>query len=177
MYIIVGLGNPGPKYQNTRHNLGQNLVTGYIQQKFSGQFQASPKTDSEIFISPNHHLFAYPTTYMNESGQAVQKLLNYYKISPENLCVIHDDLDLRVGEWKNQFDRGAAGHNGVNSIIEHLGTQAFHRLRLGIDHPADSTPVENYVLQPFSAEEKAIIQQTIGKIYLELDRLIGSSTL
>ena len=105
---------------------------------------------------------------MNNSGVSVKKVADYYKIPPENIYLIHDDLDLGVGEWKLQFNRGPAGHNGVISTIEHLGTQAFWRIRIGIDHPQNGEAafdaVEDYVLRPFTKEEKVIIAETTDKI-------------
>ena len=116
---------------------------------------------------------------MNNSGVSVQKIANFYKIEPQDIYLIHDDLDLPVGGWKLQFDRGPAGHNGVISTIEQLGTQAFWRYRVGIGHPrldddssedgpTNNIPVENYVLQPFTAEEKQKIKTVIDKITQEI---------
>jgi PTH1 family peptidyl-tRNA hydrolase len=107
---------------------------------------------------------------MNESGIALQKVAAFYKISPENIYIIHDDLDLPVGEWRLQFDRGPAGHNGVKSVIENLGTQAFWRIRIGIGKP-EFDNAEEYVLKPFSKEEKVIIRGTIDKILTEIEKL------
>jgi len=148
MNLIIGLGNPGKKYQNTRHNVGQMVAT---------------KCD----------LVKITDKYMNESGIAIQKLVNFYKISPTNLYIIHDDLDLPVGEYRLQFDRGPAGHHGVESIIQHLNTQAFWRIRIGIDHPPSNIPVEDYVLMPFTSEEKKIILATIDKIVAEIQEIMG----
>jgi PTH1 family peptidyl-tRNA hydrolase len=110
---------------------------------------------------------------MNNSGIPLTKITSFYKISPENILVIHDDLDLRVGEYRFQFDRSPAGHNGIKSIVEQLGTQAFWRLRIGIDKPQSSVASgvgdpEDYVLLPFSASQKVIIDQTIDKIHQEI---------
>jgi PTH1 family peptidyl-tRNA hydrolase len=101
---------------------------------------------------------------MNNSGITIQKICQFYKISSQDVYVVHDDLDLPTGESKIQFDRGPAGHNGIKSIIEHLHTQAFHRLRIGIDKPNSPIPTEDYVLQPFSPSEQEIIKQTLDKI-------------
>jgi len=112
---------------------------------------------------------------MNNSGPSVQKVANFYKIEPKDIYLIHDDLDLEIGDWKLQFDRGPAGHNGVISIIENLGTQTFWRIRIGINHPTDLTPVEDYVLKPFLPEEKVIIADTIDKIVgITIPDLIGN---
>jgi PTH1 family peptidyl-tRNA hydrolase len=95
----------------------------------------------------------------------------FYKISPENIYLIHDDLDLPVGEWRLQFDRGPAGHNGVKSTIENLDTQSFWRIRIGIGHPENNLPVEDYVLKPFTADEKKQISALIDTITGEIENL------
>jgi PTH1 family peptidyl-tRNA hydrolase len=148
MKLIIGLGNPGKIYQNTRHNVGQMVI-------------------AKLKPTPGF-VFAKTGKFMNESGFDIQKLVHFYKIDLNDLFVVHDDLDLPVGEYRLQFDRGPAGHHGVESAIQHLGSQAFWRVRIGIGHPIDQTPVEDYVLRPFTAEEKVIIDQTIDKILPEL---------
>lgn len=167
MKLIIGLGNPEKKYQNTRHNLGQNIILKLIEnQKLI--LKNYPKLGAKII--KDKALLAISTEYMNNSGITVQKILNFYKISPQDLYVVHDDLDLPVGEYRIQFDRGPAGHNGIQSIIDHLGTQAFHRIRVGIGHPKvafdakNNIPVEDYVLLPFTKEEKTIIDNLIPEV-------------
>jgi len=110
---------------------------------------------------------------MNLSGTSVRKVADFYKIPPENIYLIHDDLDLPVGEWRLQFDRGPAGHNGVKSVIENLGTQAFWRLRIGIGKP-EFDNAEEYVLKPFSKDEKVLISQTIDKITKEISDILNN---
>lgn len=149
MKLIIGLGNPGKLYQHTRHNVGHLIVDRLPKQKYH------LKTDC----------------FMNESGIFVQKQVHFYKIQLSDLYIIHDDLDLPVGEWRLQFDRGPAGHHGVESIIQHLGTQAFWRIRIGIGHPLENIPIEDYVLRPFSPTEKVIIDQTIDKIITKIPKL------
>ncbi|MFA5895135.1 MAG: aminoacyl-tRNA hydrolase [Candidatus Shapirobacteria bacterium] len=158
MKLYVGLGNPDKKYDQTRHNLGQMIIG-----KLVNSLTNSPKLSAQIY-KDGDTIFAITNEYMNNSGIAVAKIANYYKITPENIYIIHDDLDLEVGDWKAQFDRGAAGHNGVISTIQHLGTQAFNRIRVGIGHPQNNLPVEDYVLLPFNSEEKVLIKETIDKI-------------
>lgn len=148
MKLFIGLGNPDKKYENTRHNVGHLLI-------------------SRLPASKSH---LKSDNYMNESGIFVQKQIHFYKIDPSDLYLIHDDLDLPVGEWRLQFDRGPAGHHGVESVIEHLGTQAFWRIRIGIGKP-EIIPVEKYVLQPFSAEEKKKISEVIDTIIGEIENL------
>lgn len=161
--LLIGLGNPGKKYQNTRHNLGQALVSRYadslkIDLKPSKQFQA---LIGENRVGESKIILALPTTYMNLSGQSVAKISKFYKIEPSNIFIAHDDLDIGVGESKIQFDRGPAGHNGIKSIIDHLSTQAFWRLRIGIGHPQDDFLVEDYVLLPPTKEEKLAINKAV----------------
>jgi len=166
MKLFICLGNPGKKYQHTRHNLGQ-LVVQYLLKNLKITTNNFSKLSAQIADHRNSR-FAILDTYMNESGFPVSKIVNYFKIDPQDLYIIHDDLDLAVGEYRLQFDRGPAGHNGVSSIIEQLGTQAFHRIRIGIGKPTTPIAVEDYVLQPFPREEQVIINQTIDKILIEI---------
>jgi len=149
MKLFIGLGNPGKEYQNARHNVGHMLIDKL----------------------PSDKLYLKTDTYMNESGIYVQKKVHFYKINLTDLYIIHDDLDLPVGEWRLQFDRGAAGHHGVESIVNNLGTQAFWRIRIGIGHPENNIPVEDYVLKPFSSEEKKILSTVIDTISDEINKL------
>ncbi len=169
MKLFFGLGNPGKQYQNTRHNLGHKIIRDYVETLHATSLSNKPKLNSAL-IEIDKNIFAISTGYMNESGIALQKVAAFYKISPENIYIIHDDLDLPVGEWRLQFDRGPAGHNGVKSVIENLGTQAFWRIRVGIGKP-EFDSAEQYVLKPFSKEEKVIITETIDKILTEIEKL------
>lgn len=173
MKLFVGLGNPDKKYANTRHNLGQIIITDFVK-KNNLKFKNYPKLSAQIAEKKssdnNKNLFAITNEYMNNSGIAVKKIADYFKINPKDIYIIHDDLDLPIGEYKIQFDRGPAGHNGIKSIIDHLHTQAFNRIRVGIGKPkaaldAGNIPVEDYVLQPFSKEEKEIISSELDKLY------------
>lgn len=171
MKLIFGLGNPGKQYQNTRHNLGQMIIQKFSQD-YNFTLSRKNKLLSEVGES-SKNIFATSTEFMNLSGISLQKVAAYYKISPKNIYLIHDDLDLPVGEWRLQFDRGAAGHNGVKSVIENLGTQAFWRLRVGIGRAEFDTP-EEYVLKPFTKEKKVIIRQTIDKIIKEISNILNN---
>jgi PTH1 family peptidyl-tRNA hydrolase len=174
MKLIVGLGNPDKKYQNTRHNLGQNVILGYIKTTNKLTLVSKPNLSAKIYESgqgTDKTIFAISTDYMNNSGLTVQKIANFYKISPENIYIIHDDLDLPVGEYKIQFDRGSAGHNGIKSIIEHLNTQQFNRIRVGIGKIQNNIPAEDYVLLPPSSEEEKMINKIITEIYNYLKEL------
>jgi PTH1 family peptidyl-tRNA hydrolase len=150
MKLYVGLGNPDKKYQKTRHNIGHQIIE---------ILKTKNLPDTKLGINDS---------YMNESGQSVQKLVHFYKVGLNDFYLIHDDLDLPIGEYRIQFDRGAAGHHGVESVIQHLGSPAFNRVRVGIGKPTNNIPVEDYVLQQFNNDEKMIIDQTIDKIVSEL---------
>lgn len=155
--LIVGLGNPGKKYENNRHNLGFKFVD-FLQDKF-----------------PNHK-YLKPQDFMNNSGLSVAKEAKFYKINPDEIFVVHDDLDIEVGEYRLQFDRGSAGHNGIKSIVEHLNTQAFWRLRLGIGRPTDTNILpEDYVLMNLSKADFATLFQVFEKILANPDfqKLLG----
>jgi len=174
MKLIVGLGNPGKKYQNTRHNLGQKSIIDYIEKFYKSSLVNKPNLSAKIYghgQGINKTIFAISTDYMNNSGQTVQKIAQFYKISPNDIYIVHDDLDLSVGEYKIQFDRGPAGHNGIKSIIENLGTQQFNRIRIGIGKSQNNIPVEDYVLQPFSKEDKNKIENITIEIFNVISQL------
>jgi len=179
MKIIVALGNPGEQYQNTRHNAGWlalDFVLGPVKWSENKKFSALTYEDGDC-------LFVKPQTFMNNSGQSVRKFLDYYKLLPKRLgflakkdvdlndvlTVIHDDLDLDLGNYKIATDSGSAGHRGVQSIIDHLKTKKFSRLRLGIKNELLRThiPPEDFVLKAFSREEKDKLKDLIGGINIK----------
>lgn len=175
MKLFVGLGNPDKKYENTRHNLGQIIITNFIKKNnlnFKNYSKLSAQIAEKKSLDNNKNLFAITNEYMNNSGIAVKKIADYFKINPQDIFIIHDDLDLPIGEYKIQFDRGPAGHNGIKSIIEHLHTQAFNRIRVGIGKPQNNIPVEDYVLQNFSKEEQSIINKIINNLTLTIENLL-----
>ncbi|MDP4009418.1 MAG: aminoacyl-tRNA hydrolase [Candidatus Shapirobacteria bacterium] len=183
MKLIIGLGNPDTKYQNTRHNLGRMIIENFIQQhklslkkisKLSAQLSEcrnglEPARRDGFPFSKT--IIGFTSEYMNNSGVAVSKIAQFYKINPDDIYIVHDDLDLPVGEYKIQFDRGPAGHNGVKSIVDHLGTQAFNRIRVGIGK-SDNIPIEDYVLLHFTKAERDIINDIIPKVVQELEKII-----
>ena len=174
MKLIVGLGNPGDKYKNTRHNVGfmaLNFILGY-----DGYITARPSHEfkSEMFtwtppVDASEHgenkiIFLKPQTYMNDSGQALQDICNFYKLDLEkDLLVIHDEIDLPFGSMRLSKDSAAAGHNGVKSIIENLGTQNFNRLRVGIEARTsrEEKPTDVFVLENFTEAESATLQNDV----------------
>jgi PTH1 family peptidyl-tRNA hydrolase len=177
MKLIIGLGNPDKQYEKTRHNFGQKIVQQYIETFYKMPLITKSNLLAKIYETgqgTNKIIFAISTGYMNNSGLTVQKIAQFYKISPQNIYVIHDDLDLPVGDYRIQFDRGPAGHNGIKSTIENLGTQEFHRIRLGIGKPQNNIPVEDYVLLPFSKEELTIINGITPEIFEKIDDLLST---
>ena len=165
MNLVVGLGNPGPEYAHTRHNVGFFVVDRIIRELGLAPFVPSEKFRSQLTRlddAEHHWFFAKPDTFMNASGEAVGALIRFYRLPLESLLIIHDDLDVPLGEVKMVFDRGSAGHNGVSSIIDALGGQGFYRLRIGIGSNRDNNlPAEDYVLQPFTPEEQKIISASV----------------
>lgn len=143
MKLITGLGNPGDKYQSTRHNLGHMVV------------------DSLVGEEINARLYK-PRAFMNLSGPEVAEQLSFHKLGPGDLLVIHDDLDLPYGEVRLQIGKSSAGHHGVDSIIEELGTNAFWRLRLGIG-PRGDTPGDEFVLENFTPKERESLDEIISR--------------
>lgn len=161
--LLVGLGNPGPKYQSTRHNVGAWLIEALAHQinvvprldaKFSGTY-AKATVDSQLC-----HLLC-PTTYMNDSGRAVQALANFFKIPVEAICIAHDDLDLPAGTIRLKQGGGHGGHNGLRDIVACLNSPAFARIRIGIGHPGHKDKVLDYVLAQPNRTERELIEQGI----------------
>lgn len=160
--LFVGLGNPGQKYEDTRHNAGFwwiDQVCAFTNSKFA----LEPKFFGAVAkLNPNADTWLLkPATFMNDSGKAVAALANYYKILPEQVLVIHDELDLPAGSVKLKNGGGHGGHNGLKDITAALGTANFWRLRLGIGHPGDRNEVINFVLKAPLKDEKTAINHRI----------------
>lgn len=162
MKIIIGLGNIGEKYTHTRHNTGFLFIDSIIRTSQVKSQRISSKLKSEL-IEINFHsqdfLLVKPQTLMNESGLAVRAIIDFYKYNIEDLLVVHDDLDLRIGEYKTQFAKGPKQHNGIQSIERQLNTKNFSRLRVGVDNRNLENRIngESYVLMSFSREEEALL--------------------
>lgn len=163
-YLIVGLGNPGREYRDTRHNIGFMLIDKLVERLDA----RSMRVQSKAIITTTQYegrkiILAKPQTYMNLSGQSVQGLVRFYKIPQENLMVAHDDLDLPFCALRLRPGGGSAGQKGITSIIQHLGTPDFARLRLGIDRPPGRMPAAAYVLQTFTQKEAQEVAELLGK--------------
>lgn len=160
--LIAGLGNPGSKYEQTRHNAGFWLVEEIARLK-GAQFRPESKFSGEVckvVLEGRDVWLLKPDTFMNRSGLAVQKLASFYKIPAENILVAHDELDLEPGTARLKTGGGHGGHNGLRDIIAHLGKE-FHRLRIGIGHPGDRSQVVDYVLHRASQDEQISIDNSI----------------
>jgi peptidyl-tRNA hydrolase, PTH1 family len=160
--LVVGLGNPGRQYERTRHNVGQMVCAEVarrhgvsVRSKFSGYF-------AELRLDGARVALLTPQTYMNESGRSVGAAVRFFKLAPEGLLVVHDEVDLELGRLQARAGGGLAGHNGLRSVAQHLGTAEFMRLRVGVGRPerGDPRPVADWVLTPFPAE-------------VDLDALVG----
>lgn len=177
MKLIVGLGNPGKKYKNTRHNIGFEILDSIASNEKFSSWKKKLKFHAEISegsIVAEKILLAKPLAYMNNSGQAVSAIAQYCKISPRDIVVIHDDLDLPIGTLRISQNSSSGGHKGVQSIIDALGTEEFARLRLGIcGENRAHTPAEEYVLENFTSEEKIKIEDAAKLLIEALEQVIS----
>ena len=162
--VIAGLGNPGPKYTETRHNAGFWFVDE-LAKKFHGDFRAEKKFFGEVAkinIEGRDIWLLKPDTFMNRSGQAVKALLSFYRYAPEQLLVAHDEIDLPPGTTKLKTAGGHGGHNGLRDIINQCASKDFHRLRIGVGHPGSKDQVVDYVLHNASKDERIDIDNDIA---------------
>ena len=164
MKMIVGLGNPGRKYESTRHNIGFRVIDELMdrwnvtsmQSKMNGEFAVVHRPEGKV-------LLVKPMTYMNLSGECVRPLMDYYSIDPKDVIVLYDDLDLSLGRLRLRQRGSAGGHNGMKSLIQHIGTERFSRIRIGIDRPTNGMTIVDYVLASFRKEEEDEVIQVIQK--------------
>ena len=172
MKLIVGLGNPGEVHANNRHNVGFMVVD-----RLAGEGADWASKFDSLIVKSGEAVLAKPLTFMNRSGEAVAKLINFYKVDVADLVVVHDDLDIRLGEYKIQKGVGPKVHNGLTSVEEQLGTANFWRLRVGVDNrPVGEAriPGDEYVLTDFLPEEEKTIEEAVGKAVGELVKNTGS---
>lgn len=180
MLLIIGLGNPGKKYTRTRHNAGFFMLDK-IQSVFSfPKFEFNKKFQAEISsgeIKNKKIILAKPRTFINLSGEAVRAISDFYKMTPEELLVIHDDIDIELGKIKVAADSSSAGHNGVENIIDVLGTQKFRRVRVGIGKTPEEkksclVDAHDYVLGELSREELEILEKISENVLEEVRKLL-----
>lgn len=182
MKLIVGIGNPDPKYQDTRHNIGFMFLDFLAKKIGANDFEMDKKSNSLITkskIDKTPVLLVKPLSYVNKSGEVVAKLKGGYKIKPEDIILVQDDLDIEFGSFKNSFDKNSGGHKGVDSVIKSLKTKKFHRLRIGIavkalqkarqqaDAKRDAF-VQDFVLSKFSPKENDTVKKMFGEIHERL---------
>jgi len=171
MFLIVGLGNPGKEYENTRHNIGFNAIDVISKKykielnriKFKGVY-------GETFIKGEKVILLKPSTFMNLSGESIRAVMDFYKINKEDVLVIYDDISLEVGRLRIRDKGSAGGHNGIKSIISHMGTEEFGRIKVGVGQPKGN--LVNYVLGNFAKEEKQILDEVLETVVLATEVII-----
>ncbi|MSO74971.1 MAG: aminoacyl-tRNA hydrolase [Alphaproteobacteria bacterium] len=176
MRLLVGLGNPGPRYARQRHNIGFMVVEAIAARHGFGPWRARAKFAAELAegaLDGEPALLIKPTTFMNESGQSVGALMHFHKLEPAQIYVFHDELDLAPGKMRIKLGGGTAGHNGLRSIEAHIG-EAFWRVRLGIGHPGDRDLVTHYVLSDFWLEDRLWLEPLIEALAIEAPLLLKS---
>ncbi len=187
MKLIVGLGNPeqkiGERYAHTRHNLGFEVLEHFRKKLNLGEWELNNKFKAELVKMDGDLLLVRPQTYMNNSGMAVSALANFYKIKPEDVVVIHDEMDLPLGQIKIRLGGAAAGHHGVESIISLLGNDKFIRIRLGIGNlhtqgaekrGGEHFNTEHFVLEPFLPGERSKVKHMLKQAIQALELLLNS---
>ncbi len=173
MFLLVGLGNPGPEYAMTRHNIGflflDHLADRHGLSLKGSKWQAAT-AKGVLWEAPV--LLCKPMTYMNRSGSAVGQVVRFYDLEPSRVVVIHDDLDLPFGRLKLVANRGAGGHNGIKSLIDHLGTKDFPRIRVGVGRPPGEATASDYVLARFASDEQRELPGLFARIEEAIERII-----
>ena len=172
--IFIGLGNPGDRYQHTRHNLGYLSIDSFMERHQLDNLNDDKKSDGSMLKCELHDrefLLFKSSRYMNESGFSVNQLRKYRNIDMSDICIIHDDLDLDVGEIRIKYSGGHGGHNGLRDNIQACGTKDFIRIRMGIGHP-DKDEVIDYVLSKPKKEEKEILDESIQEAANAMDSLL-----
>lgn len=172
--LIVGLGNPGSKYEETRHNAGY-LLLDEIARGYGAGFTAEKKFQGEtarVMIDSRDIRLLKPTTFMNLSGESVMAMANFYRIEPEHILVAHDELDLLPGTVRLKQGGGHGGHNGLRDIIKHLGRD-FWRVRLGIGHPGDAKQVSSFVLKRAPKSESDLLLRCVDDVMREMPNIVN----
>jgi len=179
MILLIGLGNPGSQYKNTRHNVGFMAIDKFAEKNNFPEFKVDKKSNS-LVSEKDGVVLVKPQTFMNESGKAIRSLARSYKLKAKSLVIVHDDIDLPLGKIKIVKERGSAGHKGVESIIKSVGNDGLARIRIGIAPclPAQAenkTKAIKVVLKNFSPEEKDLLEQSLDKTTAALNLIIEES--
>ena len=173
--LIVGLGNPGQRYENTRHNAGVWLIQACLD-RFGGSLREQSKLQARLGdcqLGQRQVRLMCPTTYMNHSGLSVSAVAKFYKIAPEEICVVHDELDFLPGEVRLKQAGGHGGHNGLRDIMSALSSDKFYRIRIGIGHPGEAREVSDYVLRPPSKTDQDAILRAIDDVVHQVSSLVS----
>ena len=176
-YLVVGLGNPGPKYAGTRHNIGFDVVDELANDNFTS-FSVHKKTNTEVAevrLGSTKLFLAKPRSFMNLSGGPIKALLQYFSLSPTNLIVVHDELELEFGVVKHRVGGGDHGHNGLRSTTKSLGTKDYQRLSIGIGRPPGRMDPASFVLKPWAKKEQADIPIICADAAQEITRIASAS--
>lgn len=164
MKVVVGLGNPGKKYQGTRHNIGFEVLLGLAERFSAGSWRSNFEAEcTEIQIGTDKVLLLAPQTYMNLSGRSVRAMVNFYKLPLKDLLLVHDDMNLPTGRLRLRASGSAGGQKGLQNTIDQLGTSDFARLRVGVGRPSEGVSVVNHVLQTFTKAERLIMEECVGQ--------------
>lgn len=183
--LIIGLGNPDEKYQNTRHNVGFMMVNYIAKKNDCGDFEFNKKLNSLVTkckIGKNQFFLAKPQTYVNKTGEAASKLKSFYKVKPEDTVLVHDDLDIEFGSFKLSFGKNSGGHKGVESVIKALKTKSFWRLRIGtavraLDKAREQSDkkrdafVMDFVLSKFTKNEEGSLKKLFKEAYIRIESM------
>ncbi|MDY6054026.1 MAG: aminoacyl-tRNA hydrolase [Anaerovibrio sp.] len=174
MKLIVGLGNPGSEYAKTKHNVGWMFVDRMAERIGATGWKEKEKgMVAEGRVGAEKVLLVKPMTYMNNSGECVGPLMRWYKLGPEDVLVVHDDMDIPAGTIRIRKKGSAGGHNGIKSLIAHIGSEKFIRVRIGIGRPLPGRTVINHVLEPFAAEDVPRIAEAIEYLQPAVDCIIN----
>ena len=177
MRIIIGLGNPTREYQATRHNIGFDTITRLSDEyNIPLDFKKHKAICGRGYLGGEKVILAQPQTYMNLSGESVRELVDFYKVTNEDIIVIYDDVALDVGQLRIRPKGSAGGHNGIKSIIAHLGTQEFPRIRIGVGEKPKNWDLADYVLGRFADEEQSVIREALGRAAQACECIITDGT-
>ena len=177
MILIIGLGNPGEEFKNTRHNIGREICDAFREQQSFSDFGFSKKFNAETNegkIDKDKVILICPNTFMNKSGVAVAAVTKFYKIKLENIFIVHDDSDLPLGSTKLSFARSSAGHKGVESVIKSLKTRDFWRFRVGVGSKKH-VDAEKIILKKFTPKEELVVKKIIKKTVAAIEQAIKES--
>lgn len=176
MYIIIGLGNPSAKYQATRHNIGFDAITGLSDEyKIPLDFKKHKAICGKGIIAGQKVILAQPQTYMNLSGESVRELVDFYKVSMNEIIIIYDDISLEPGQLRIRPKGSAGGHNGIKSIIAHLGTDEFPRIKIGVGEKPRGWDLADYVLSRFKDEEQEMVRDAMKRTTKACELIITDS--